>query len=265
MPSIPTCTWKRRARATGSDDPSEVEIGAAAERLTEEAAGLFDSAELRRTLADIQARDEQTIDHISEDAILAAGYSDSEAARALYTVDSFRQFIFEHRDEIAALDIIYRQPYQKRRLTFAQLKELAQRLELPPNAWTTDALWRAYAQLERDKVRGVGGKRVLADLVSLVRHAVQLDEDLTPYPEQVQARYREWLTAQESAGRSFTPEQRWWLDEIAEYIGVNLEIQPEDLDYGEFFNRGGRIGAMQVFGAQWMALVDELNVELAVS
>jgi hypothetical protein len=44
-------------------------------------------------------------------------------------------------------------------------------------------------------VRGVNERRVLADLVSLVRHALQLDEDLTPYPERVAARYHEWLAA----------------------------------------------------------------------
>ena len=100
--------------------------------------------------------------------------------------------------------------------------------------WTTESLWRAYAQLERDKVRGVGGQRVLTDLVALVRHAVQLDDELVPYPEQVQRRYQEWLAGQEAAGRSFTPEQRWWLDRIVEHMGVNLDVTPEDLDTGAF-------------------------------
>ncbi len=52
---------------------------------------------------------------------------------------------------------------------------------------------------------------------------------------------------------------------IVEHPKVDLELQPEDLDYGEFFNRGGRIGAMQVLGPQWMALVEEMNAELAVA
>lgn len=51
----------------------------------------------------------------------------------------------------------------------------------------------------------------------------------------MQRRYGEWLAVQQQAGRTFTPEQRWWLDRIAEHIGVNLEVAPEDLDYGEFF------------------------------
>ena len=43
--------------------------------------------------------------------------------------------------------------------------------------------------------------QVLADLVSLVRHAA-LDEDLLPYPERVERRYQEWLSA--AHGRQFT-------------------------------------------------------------
>ncbi len=79
-------------------------------------------------------------------------------------------------------------------------------------------------------MRGAGEPRILADLVSLVRHAA-LDEDLEPYPERVQRRYQEWLAAQAAAGRQFTPQQRWWLDEIARHIGINVSISLDDLNY----------------------------------
>ncbi|HSN73674.1 MAG TPA: type I restriction-modification enzyme R subunit C-terminal domain-containing protein, partial [Anaerolineae bacterium] len=215
------------------------------------------------TLLEIQARAEQTVDVISLDQIREARFSDDATAQALATVNSFQQFILEHRDQIAALEIIYGQPYGQRRLHAGQLAELAEQLRLPPHVWTTESLWRAYAQLERDRVRGVRTPRVLTDLVSLVRHAVQLDDELAPYPEQVQRRYGEWLAAQQQAGRTFTPEQLWWLDRIAEHIGVNLEVAPEDLDYGEFFNRGGRLGAARELGAEWLALVNAMNEALA--
>ena len=80
----------------------------------------------------------------------------------------------------------------------------------------------------------------------------------------MQRRYGEWLAVQQQAGRTFTPEQRWWLDRIAEHIGVNLEVAPEDLDYGEFFNRGGRLGALRALGAEWLVVVNEMNEALAV-
>jgi hypothetical protein len=101
-------------------------------------------------------------------------------------------------------------------------------------------------------------------VVALVRHALELDDELAPYPARVWARYQDWLAAQEAAGQHFTPTQRWWLDRIAQHIGVNLAIAPDDLDGGEFFGKGGRLGAKKALGASWPALLDELNAALMV-
>ncbi len=228
----------------------------------EQAVAPFDNPQLRNCLIAIQQRNEQTIDRVSVDRVREAGFSQADTDRARATVESFQKFIAGHRDEITALQIIYGQPYAQRRLTFQQVKELAERLQRPPQAWSTESLWLAYAQLERDKVRGVGARRVLTDVVSLVRHAVQLDDELIPYPERVRARYAEWLATQEAGGRRFTAEQRWWLDKIAEHIGVNVSIAPDDFDLGEFFNKGGRIAAARVFGQDLPTLLEELNTAL---
>jgi len=153
------------------------------------------------------------------------GFDADAPARARQLVESFQAFIQINRAEITALQIIYSIPRRDSptsragarrapnvapgdtfepgrtpsgrtpsaptpRLTFEALKELAEILKLPPRSWTTEDLWRAYAQLEKDRVRGAGERRILADLVSLVRHAA-LDEQLAPYPERVQARYQE--------------------------------------------------------------------------
>jgi len=101
--------------------------------------------------------------------------------------------------------------------------------------------------------------------VSLVRHAVELEDELAPYPVVVRQRYQDWLDAQEAAGKQFTLEQRWWLDRIAEYIGVNLSISADDFNVGEFFNRGGQVKAVQLFGAELSAILDELNTKLSTN
>ncbi|MCA9928611.1 MAG: hypothetical protein KC419_09040, partial [Anaerolineales bacterium] len=135
----------------------------------------------------------------------------------------------------------------------------------PPHLWTEEKLWGAYAQLEKDKVRGVGTQRVLTDLIALVRHALQPDGELAPYPAQVQARYAAWLAAQEGAGKQFSAEQRWWLDKIAQYIGLNLQMTPQDFDLdGEMYNKGGRFAAVDALGADWQQLLAEMNAELVV-
>lgn len=82
---------------------------------------------------------------------------------------------------------------------------------------------------------------------------------------QVQARYEAWLAAQEGAGKQFSAEQRWWLDKIAEYIGLNLQITPQAFEIdGDFVNKGGRWGAMDALGAEWQQLLDEMNQNLVV-
>ncbi len=237
-------------------------VKAAQAALIDRAVQPFDDPKLRKALIDMQARNEQTIDRVSRDRLIDAAYDAHATDRARATIESFRQFIEQHRDEIAALQLIYAQPYGRRQLTLRQIKELAQTLEQPPHSWTTESLWAAYAQLERDRVRGVGAKRVLTDVVSLVRHAVQLDDELVPYPERVRARYAEWAQTQAAAGRTFSADQRWWLDQIVETLGVNLSVSEDDLSAGEFFGKGGLIKARQVFGAELPALLDELNSAL---
>ena len=219
----------------------------------------FNDPELRQQLQNVQQRTEMTIDIVSQDALLDAGYSETDTERARELTASFRAFLEANRDEITALQLLFGQPYGQRDLTLREIEDLKARIEQPPHVWTTESLWQAYAQLEKDKVRGVRAERVLTDLVSLVRHAVQMDDELVPYPERVRERYAEWLAAQEASGTTFTEGQRWWLDRIAEAIGVNLTVTAHDFQYGELFRRGGWLSAKRAFGDELPALLDALN------
>jgi type I restriction enzyme R subunit len=220
---------------------------------------------LCQTLLEIHQRAEIIIDAVSLDAVKEAGFDLDAAEKLRRMVTDFQQFIADNKDEIAALQILYNQPYGTQGLTRRQLQELAEALKRPPHLWTEEKLWAAYAQLERDKARGVGTQRVLTDLIALVRHALRPDGELIPYPEQVWARYEAWLEAQERTGKRFSPEQRWWLDKIAAQIGLNVQVQPEDFDaIGDFYNRGGRWAAMEALGGDWLQLLAEMNQELAV-
>jgi len=221
--------------------------------------------DLRNFLLDLRRRHEQIIDDISQDEVLEAGFDPQATERARETVESFRRFLEEHKDEIAALQILYNLPRRRQPLAYEQVRELAEALTRYRPQWTTEALWRAFAQLERDRVKGVNERRVLADIVALVRHAVQYDDELVPFPERVQQRYRDWLAEQEAAGRTFTPEQCWWLDEIVRLIGTQAGVSLEDLDLGAFYQKGGRVAAMALFGPDLPRLLEELNIALVVS
>ncbi|MBN2549342.1 MAG: hypothetical protein JXB15_09300, partial [Anaerolineales bacterium] len=252
-----------QAEAGGPEaQPSSAQIEAARQQLVARAVTPLAASPALRSF--LQER-EITIDDISLDEVQAQGFDQDASAHARQLVQSFQQFIQDNRDQITALQILFSQPYA-RRLDFAQLRELAERLEaalkLGEPLYMTAELWRAYAQLEKDRVRGSGERRILADLVSLVRHAA-LDEELAPYPERVQARYQEWLMAQQAAGRQFSPPERWWLDEIARHIGINVSIRLEDLNSYAFQGRGGRLAAARLFGERLPVLIEELNTALS--
>ena len=67
----------------------------------------------------------------------------------------------------------------------------------PPHLLDESTLWQAYAQLDKSRVKGASGKRILTDLVSLVRFAIHQDNELIPFPERVNANFRgKWVNAE---------------------------------------------------------------------
>ena len=181
--------------------------------------------------------------------------------RARRTVDDFRQFIEDNKDEITALQILYGHPYS-RRLSFRDLRDLANTIGRPPRRWTPEALWAAYEALDKSKVHG-SGQRVTTDLVSLVRFALGEEDQLVPFPEKVNERYAAWLLQQENAGNEFSDEQRRWLEEIKDHIAAAMSMSSEDFDYTPFVERGGLGKAFEVFGERLRPLLDELTDVLA--
>jgi type I restriction enzyme, R subunit len=168
----------------------------------------------------------------------------------------------EHRDEIDALQFFYSQPYRSR-LRYQDIKALAAAIEAPPRQWTPERLWRAYEMLDASKVRGASAKRLLVDLVSLVRFALHQHDDLVPYTQTVRQRFNRWLGEQRTRGRGFTDEQIQWLEMMAEHIGQSLEMEIEDFGLTPFAEQGGLGRAAQVFGPQLRQVVQELNEVLA--
>ena len=179
-----------------TDNPTADQMEAAERQIKQEVTDLFTPA-LRKIIKEIQARDEVVIDEISMDEVTQTGFADVDAAASV--VESFREFIETHKDEIAALRILYSIPYRGQQLQWAHITELAERLKQPPHNLTPEKLWAAYARIEPERVHMNQTKRLLTDLVALVRHTLQPDSDLIPYPEQVSTRYADWL---EAHGRS---------------------------------------------------------------
>jgi type I restriction enzyme R subunit len=244
-------------------EPTEQQVAQAAEALLKRAVEpLATRPELRKLLLDLKRELEQVIDEVSVDELLEAGASKEAREKARELVSDFEQFIAANRDEIDALQFFYAQPYGKR-LSFHDIKALAEAIKAPPRSWTPERLWRAYELLERDKVRGASGQRLLTDMVSLIRFATHKDVELVPYGEQVRERFENWLAQQGNSGRPFSEEQRHWLEMMRDHIATSLEIQIEDLDYAPFAEAGGLGKAVQVFGSGLREVIGELNEVLA--
>jgi type I restriction enzyme R subunit len=249
-------------KTTGlAEPPDEAVQKAAASLLAEAAKPIAANPALRNKLVELKRSYEQTIDRTTKDEVLEAGYSAKAKEKAQSIVQSFEQFVREHKDEITALQILYSRPY-KQRLTYKELNALADTIKRPPYAWTNDELWRAYEALDKSKVRGSGGK-ILADLVSLIRFALRQEGELRPYRDKVNERFADWLSKQESSGRRFTLEQLQWLEAIRDHIATSLTIEPDDFDYVPFAQRGGLGKAAQLFGKELQPILSELNEALA--
>jgi len=242
-------------------DPREDRSPQEAEAALRNAVKPLSNPTLRTLIVTLKQQKELVIDTVTQDRVLEASFSEAARERAQGIVQSFEAYIQEHRDEITALQILYNRP-TKAPLKFEDLKALADTLQAPPHLWTESQLWQAYAALDQSKVKGASRRRILTDLVSLVRYAMHQENELVPYPERVAANFKAWMAQQQAAGKAFTDEQRWWLEKMAEHIASNLGIEAEDFGYAPFDQRGGLGRVHQLFGAELPKVIDELNREL---
>lgn len=214
--------------------------------------------ELRNRVLELRAAHDRIIDEVSADELIEAG-GVVDADRAQSIVESWTAYLDEHRDEITALQLGYEA--RERRIDFGFIEGLAARIARPPHNWTTDIIWNAYAAVDGEKVHK-SATHAVTDLVSLIRYATGVDDELVPYGDRVREKYAAWLTQQEQAGVTFSDSERWWLDRMVSVIASSAGIRVEDLDDAPFAERGGTDGAIRDLGDRAAELIDELNVEL---
>ncbi len=272
-------------------EPNAKDLKAAADQLIKSAlAPLATNPDLRNLLKKIAKAAEQTIDIISQDTLLYAGPAQASTQNNAQTAKSFRNYIEQHKAEITALQMLYSRPY-KQRLTETMLKELETKLKSEFGPHPVDTLWHAYevslaptagerlgnkasaSSLPRPlggEGRGEGARRVtrnpacrFADLVALVRFALEQQPVLEPFAESVTTRFNEWLMDKAKAGVKFSGDQLAWLNLIRDHIATSLSIEPDDFEFAPFNQRGGLGKAHQLFGEKLPALLDELNTALA--
>ena len=253
----PTVEAKARELNPGLPQPTPQQLDAAEQVLIKEAIKPFYDPHLRDVLLQIKQENEQTIDRVSKDQVLTAGYSQAALDKAKAKIENFKRFIEDHKDELTALQVFYGQATLDR-LRFRDLKELAEQIKRPPLSATTEELWHCYEALESAKADGKGGQ-IITDLVSLIRHTLRPGEPLTPFAQVVRQRYAAWRQQQANAGVTFTEEQSKWLDKIAEHIATSLAIEMDDFADGWFAQRGNLGKAHELFGDRLRTIVADMN------
>ena len=254
-------------RATGKPGASPEEVSpetmeAARQDLITEACAPFDKPALRQTLETLRQETEQALDIYTPDEVLEQGFDAAARAKAAGLVQAFLDYLAQNQAQIDALQILYSRPF-KQRLTEPMLKELEKKLRDTHATWTEDRLWDAFAVTAPGRVKGRSQAGRFADLVALVRFALEQQPVLAPFSDSVSERFHEWLKDKAKSGAVFTPEQLTWLGLIRDHIATSLTIEPDDLELSPFNQRGGLGKAHQLFGEKLPELLDELNSALA--
>lgn len=251
----------------GTPAPTEAQIGQAAEELTQQAVTPLLKAALRRRILEIRIQNEQTIDRHTIDAVTFSDFDASALEKARSRVQDFRAWIAANRDHLTALQVLYAGS-KPMKLSLKDLRQLRDAIAAPPLAATPTQLWRAFVIIEASKIQDAPAGTThpgepLADLVSLVRHAIAPSVPLEPYAAEVRSRFVKWMRQKHESGTNFTAEQHEWLNRIAEHVATSLAIDPDAFQDGWFGQQGGYGRAFKIFGDRLQPLLTEMNERLA--
>ncbi|WP_196444803.1 DEAD/DEAH box helicase family protein [Planomonospora sp. ID67723] len=230
-------------------------------RLVEQAVEPLADPEFRQRLLDIRRAHDIVYDEVNQDNLIEArGVDRGDTAERIVT--SWADYVREHRDELTALEIAYRNGADGREV-YRQLKELSSQLARPPYQWTPDRLWEAYEQVGK-AAAGQGVRHGVADLIQLIRFELGLiDGQPRPHQSVIEERFTNWLARQEQSGVRFTGDQIWWLERIRDVVATSAAFDHNDLEQVPFTERGGTDGFLHAFGDDLAeTILNDLNRDL---
>jgi type I restriction enzyme, R subunit len=238
-------------------EPTEAQRNQARDKLVGAAANVF-TGPLINLLDSIRRAKEQTIDHDNLDKVIEAGWSGDARENAEAMAKEFSAYLEEHRDQIDALTIFFRQPARRSEVTYAMINSLLTTLKADRPKLSPLRVWRAYALL--DEYKGSNPANELTALVALVRRVCGLDQKIAPYADTVRRNFQTWILKRHSgAGEKFTGEQLEWLHMIRDHIATSIHVDRDDLDMAPFDAKGGLGRMYQLFGESMDSVLDEMN------
>lgn len=244
--------------------------------IIENAVAVLHNPDLRNYIIDVRKKYDQIIDTLNIDEVTNMGWVKDVTEQAKSMVTAFETWVTNNQDEALALQIFYGEPYRRRELTYKMIRDLYEKLVLEQPTLNAPKLWDAYAELEdnqindknngnnKNKNRSEKPKQDLVLLVSVIRKALKIDEYLTAYDKTVDRNFQEWIF-KKNAGQhnTFTEEQMQWLRMIKDYIANSFHLDTEDFELNPFNAHGGLGKFYQLFGNQYLEIIEELNEVLA--
>ncbi len=161
-------------------------------------------------------------------------------------LEAFTRFARENQNQLDALRILRKRPHDWNPDVLSNLRG-----ELATHGFAENRLKEAHRKVHH----------TLADVISIVKHAIDNQESLLTPTERVAKALKEL-----EAFHTFTPEQQKWLVFIGTHLEENLSISEEDLDSQPVFtDRGGLARARKLFGKELRTMIERLNYALAAA
>ncbi len=163
----------------------------------------------------------------SPDGPIEVGFSKATAEKL---TQDFRNWIGANKDRIHALQLLFTVGEKQEPLLLADLEELVAEMKKADAQYTVDTLWRNYSILVPERCQRLDAKgTVIADVIQLVKYAMQAESDLKRFNGIARQRFELWLGRKKKAGIEFTEEQRRLLNKIAELIAEHLTYELADI------------------------------------
>ena len=154
---------------------------------------------------------------------------------------AFSAWVEGHKDAIEAMRILLQKP---RDWSPKALKELKEALQ-----------GGHFEVVQLQKAHALVHHKDLADILSMVKHAVREEEPLFTATERVDRALVALM-----AGKSFNEEQKAWLGYLREHMAMNLSLDSDDFDLMPVLEKhGGHAKATKVFDGKLHDLVNEIN------
>lgn len=250
-----------RIASAGEERMTEEEVSMQAQQqLTDKVVHVLNGP-LIEYIVKVRQLHDQVIDTINIDTVEFAGWDGQARENAEALTRSFADYCAGHKDEITALSIYYNQPYNRRAVTFAMVKELLDKLRADKPVLAPLRVWQAYERI--DNVGSNSPMNELTALVALVRRVCGIDPVVTLYEQTVNRNFKNWVFGKQAGQLKYTEEQMEWLRMIKDFIADSVHLEKDDIEHlSPFVDKGGLMRFYTLFGDNYERIIDELNEQL---